>query len=143
MSSEEKRSWITVVVTVVAYAAYVNLVLGRAAHTPLAAVPYAATLLWTIGAAIVANVALVAIVALASPKDECDKKDERDREIYRLGEHVGQSFVVIGAVAALGMAMARVDYFWIANAVYLAFVLSAILGSVAKIVAYRRGFQPW
>ena len=39
--------------------------------------------------------------------------------------------------------MAEVGHFWIANAVYLCFVLSAVLGSVAKIVAYRRGFQPW
>jgi hypothetical protein len=46
-------------------------------------------------------------------------------------------------VAALLMAMAEWDHFWIANVIYLAFVLSAILGSVAKIVAYRRGFQPW
>jgi hypothetical protein len=143
MSSEEKRAWIMAVVTVGAYAAYVILILGRAGNTPLTQVPYAATLLWTVGAAIVANVALVAVGAIAGPKDDCDKKDERDREVYRLGEHVGQSIVVIGAVAALGMAMARLDYFWIANAVYLAFVLSAILGSVAKIVAYRRGFQPW
>ena len=41
------------------------------------------------------------------------------------------------------MAMAEADHFWIANVIYLAFVLSAILGSIAKIVAYRRGFQPW
>jgi hypothetical protein len=39
--------------------------------------------------------------------------------------------------------MAEVPHFWIANAVYLAFTLSAILGSVARIFAYRRGFQPW
>ena len=32
--------------------------------------------------------------------------------------------------------------FWIANAVYLGFVLSAVVGSVAKVVAYRRGL-PW
>lgn len=49
----------------------------------------------------------------------------------------------MGGVAALLMAMAEWDHFWIANVIYLAFVLSAMLGSVAKIVAYRRGFQPW
>jgi NADPH:quinone reductase-like Zn-dependent oxidoreductase len=38
--------------------------------------------------------------------------------------------------------MAEFDHFWIANAVYLAFVLSALLGSTAKVIAYRRGFQP-
>ena len=42
----------------------------------------------------------------------------------------------------MGLAMLEVAYFWIANAVYLAFFLSAVLGSVARIVAYRRGL-PW
>ena len=41
------------------------------------------------------------------------------------------------------MAMAEWDYFWIANVIYLCFVLSAILGSIAKIVAYRQGFPQW
>jgi hypothetical protein len=37
------------------------------------------------------------------------------------------------------MAMARWDQFWIANVLYLGFVLSAVGGSVMKLVAYRRG----
>ena len=77
-------------------------------------------------------------MGIFSPR-EAGKKDQRDREIYRFGEYIGQSFVVIGGVAALLMAMAEWDHFWIANVIYLAFVLSAILGSVAKIVAYRPG----
>jgi len=82
------------------------------------------------------------VVAVAWPKD-ADKKDQRDKEIYRFGEYIGQSFVVVGAAAALVLAMAEVDHFWIANAVYLAFVLSALLSSTAKIFAYRRGVPSW
>ena len=67
-------------------------------------------------------------------------KDVRDRQI---GEHTGQSFVVIGAVAALLMAMAEWDWFWIANVIYLCFTLSAILSAVTKIVIYRGSFPPW
>ncbi|WP_326586172.1 hypothetical protein [Streptomyces sp. NBC_01294] len=69
-----------------------------------------------------------------------EDQDQRDREIHHFGEYIGQSFVVIGGVAGLVLAMAEVDQFWIANAIYLAFVLSALLGSAAKIVAYRLGF---
>jgi hypothetical protein len=105
-------------------------------------VSYASTLLWSVGAAIGVQIALNIAVGIASPKD-AKKKDQRDREIYRIGEHIGQSFVVIGGVAALLMALAEVDHFWIANVIYLAFFLSAVLGSVAKIFAYRRGFQTW
>ncbi|MFD7439749.1 hypothetical protein [Streptomyces sp. NPDC059909] len=142
MTFEEKRAWIMGVVAVVAYTAYLAIVLGRAEHTPLAEVSYVPTLLWTVGAAVAAAIAVEVVVAIASPKDT-HRKDQRDREITRFGEYTGQSFVVIGGVAALAMSMAELDHFWIANAIYLAFVLSAVLGSVAKISAYRWGFQPW
>jgi hypothetical protein len=117
-------------------------VLGLAGSTPLTEVSYVAPLLWTVGASIAASIALHAVMGISSPRD-AGRKDQRDKEIYRFGEYIGQSFVVIGGVAALLMAIAELDHFWIANVIYLTFVLSAILGSVAKIVAYRRGFQPW
>ncbi|MEI5008672.1 hypothetical protein RB196_16385 [Streptomyces sp. PmtA] len=93
-------------------------------------------------AAIAVTIALRIAIAPASP-GEAGPKDERDRSITRFGEPTGQSFVVLGGVVALVLAMAEVDHFWIANTVYLAFVLSAVLGSVARISAYRWGFQPW
>src|SRR5215475_6765321 len=40
------------------------------------------------------------------------------------------------------LALAEVDYFWIANAIYLGFVLWAVVGSVIRLVAYRRGLSP-
>jgi hypothetical protein len=56
---------------------------------------------------------------------------------------MGQAFVVIGALGALVLALFDVDGFWIANVIYLCFVLSAILSSIAKIVAYRSGMPRW
>jgi hypothetical protein len=52
-------------------------------------------------------------------------------------------FIVIGALAALILAILEADAFWIANAVYLAFVLSAVLGSITKIALYRGGLPTW
>lgn len=140
VTHEEKRAWILGIAAIVSYAAYLVVVLGRAGGRPLAEVPYVATLLWTVGASIVATIVLSIVAALVSGDGG---KDQRDREIGRFGEYVGHSFVVIGAVAALLLAMAEAPHFWIANAVYLAFTLSAILGSIARIFAYHRGFQPW
>ncbi|MDH2427727.1 hypothetical protein [Sphaerisporangium sp. TRM90804] len=140
MAPEEKRAWILGVVAIVAYAVYVAVVLGRAGDTPLAEVPYQAPLLWSVGGAIAVSIVLNMALGIASPRD-AGRKDERDREIHRFGGFIGQSFVVIGGVAALVMAMARLPHFWIANAMYLGFVLSAILQSIAKVAAYRRGFQ--
>jgi hypothetical protein len=142
MSFEEKNVWIYAAVSLAAFGAYVVIILGRAQGIPLAEVPYVGVMLWTIGAAIAASIVGRIVVAIAWPK-EADKRDQRDKEINRFGEYIGQSFVGVGAVAALVLSMAEVDHFWIANAVYLAFVLSALLGSTAKIFAYRRGFQPW
>lgn len=142
MSFEEKSAWIMGVVAAGSYAVYLAIVLGLAGTMPLVDFPYVAPLLWTIGASIGISIALHAVIGIFSPR-EAGKKDQRDREIYRFGEYIGQSFVVFGGVVALLMAMAEVQHFWIANVIYLTFVLSAILGSVAKVVAYRRGFQPW
>ena len=50
---------------------------------------------------------------------------------------------MIGALAAMLMAMFEFDTFWIANVIYLAFVLSAILSFIAKSVFYRRGLPTW
>ncbi|GGU96662.1 hypothetical protein GCM10010495_03570 [Kitasatospora herbaricolor] len=142
MPLEEKRVWIMGVVTVVTYAGYLAAVLGGAGGAPVDRLPYAAALLWSVLAAVTATIVLTIAAALTT-REDCGRKDQRDREIHRFGERIGQAFVVLGGVSALGMALARLDPFWIANATYLAFVLSAVLGSAAKIVAYRRGLPAW
>ena len=139
MSFKEKSTWIMAITTFGAYVAYATLILGRAEQLPLTDVPYTLTLFWTISAMVVVAAAAHIAVAIASPKD-ADKEDQRDREIGRLGDYNGNWLVVIGAVTVLGMAMAELDHFWIANVIYLALVLSELLASATKILAYRRGF---
>ena len=46
---------------------------------------------------------------------------------------------MIGGVSAMALAMFEAPHFWIANVLYLCFVLSAVLSSVTKIMGYRRG----
>ncbi|MFI7650424.1 hypothetical protein ACIBTZ_30760 [Micromonospora sp. NPDC049460] len=142
MTHEEKRAWIRLVVAVLGYSAYVALIVSRADGRSLPDVPYASALLWTVGAAIVASIVAETGMAVVNPGAP-RVKDVRDREIGRLGDHVGQSFVVIGAVAAMLMAMADWDRFWIANVIYLCFVLSAILGGITKVIVYRRSLPQW
>ncbi|MGW6292983.1 hypothetical protein [Streptomyces sp. NPDC055058] len=143
MAFEEKRAWVLILVSLGAYALYLVTVLGRVGDGPFADVAYAGTLLWTIGGAIAAAILAHLVMTVAGGPD-AGRTDERDREIDQVGERVGQSMVVIGALAALLMALAEVRHFWIANAVYLAFVLSSVLSASAKIVAYRKGgFQTW
>lgn len=142
MSVSEKRAWIMAIVATAAYGTYLAIILGRAGDHPLAEVPYAWTLVWSVGGAILGSIVLDILSSFFAPRSAAEK-DQRDREINRLGDYIGQSFLVVGAVTALILALLEVAPFWIANAIYLGFVLSAIVGSVAKIVAYRRGFQTW
>jgi len=138
VSFEEKRTWVYLVTSAGAYVIYLAIMLGRVLSTPVAHVPYVAVLLWTTGASIVASIVGRVLVETASPSDS-RRGDVRDRDVSRFGEYASRWFLVAGAAAALVMTMAKVDYFWIANVIYLGFVLWAVGGSVLKLVAYRRG----
>ena len=138
MSFEEKGNWVFLAVNVVTYVAYLSVILGRAQDVPVTDVPYISTMLWTIGIAIALSVVGNIVVAISKPS-EADKSDVRDKDINRFGEYVGGVVLAVGMLAPFGLALAESDYFWIANAMYLAFVLSAFTSSVVKVVAYRRG----
>lgn len=136
MSFDEKNAWVFLVTAVLGYATYLVLLaaLGSEQYGPI--------LVWTVAGAIVANI-LARIVLSAARPSESRERDQRDREVKAFGDRVGQAFVVLGAVAALLLALVEADWFWIANAVYLGFVLSAVIGSVASLVAYRKGLPAW
>ena len=144
MSYEEKGTWIYLVVAVVGYTVYLSLLLPQLiGGVPVADVDYVPIMLWTIGGAIVVTIVLRILVEIVFPSEQT-KPDQRDKEIERTGERVGNSFVVIGALAALIMSWLELDWFWIANVIYVCFVLSAILSSITRLVAYRTGgFQSW
>ncbi|MEV4840460.1 hypothetical protein AB0K05_38555 [Nonomuraea sp. NPDC049486] len=139
MSSEEKRSWIYLVVGVGVYAVYFVVVLSQVPGADVARIAYVRPMLIAIaagiGLGIVANIA----AAVASPK-EAGRTDERDRQINRLGDYVGFYVMSIAALVPMALAMAEAAHFWIANALYLAFVLATVVSSAVKIVLYRRGF---
>lgn len=143
MSYEEKGTWSFLVVAIAGYAVYLWLVLSQiVGGTPVDEVDYAIPMLWTIGGAVVAGIVARIAIEIASP-GESTRADVRDRQIDRAGEQVGNSLVVIAGIGALVLAMLQVHWFWIANAIYLGFVLSAVLGSLAKLAMYRRGLPAW
>jgi len=138
MSYEEKGIWVYLVTSAGAYLVYLVIVVGRLQATPAAEVSYLPVLVWTTVASAVAATVGRTLVETARPSDS-RQRDVRDKEIYRFGEYASRWFVIGGAAAAFFMAVAKVDYFWIANVIYLGFVLWAVVGSAVKLVAYRRG----
>jgi hypothetical protein len=138
MSYEEKSTWAYLLTSAGAYAVYLAIIAGRLQGTPAAQVPYAWVLLWTTVASVVASTAGRTLARTLSPSGS-RRSDVRDKEIYRFGEHASRWCIVAGAAAGFFMALAKADYFWIANVIYLGFVLWAVTGSVIRLVAYRRG----
>ena len=138
MSFEEKSVWIYVFIAVALAAIYFAAVFGQLPHTAAADIEYRVPLVAAIGGAIVLSIAAHIVVAIASP-DDAGKRDQRDKDINRFGEYVGGIVLAVAAIVPFILALVEVDHFWIANTIYLAFILSAVSGSVVKIVAYRRG----
>lgn len=147
MSYEEKNTWVFAFIAPIGYLVYVALVLTGAGGRPLEEADYVPPMLGTILGAIVVGIlgGIVTgiVTGIASGGKDSGKSDQRDKQINRFGEYVGSAFLVMGALGALVLAWFEAPHFWIANVLYLAFVLQAILSSIAKLVAYRRGLHTW
>jgi hypothetical protein len=147
MSSEERGQWVYLVVIVVTYGAYLVITLGRLGQTTPADVDYVPTMLGAIGVGIALAIVGRVVVEIASRisaemagHNDVHDADVRDRDIGRFGEYVAGAVLGVGMVVPFVLTLAAFEHFWIANAMYLAFVVSAVVGTVVKLVAYRRGF---
>lgn len=142
MVYEERNAWAGLVLTVVAMTVYVVVVLQRAGSGPVTDVVWWPIMLWTIGGGILATI-VVSIVwgILAGMRDRegVGKSDVRDRDIARMGSRVGQSFLVLAGLGVIVLCALEADWFWIAHAMFFGFALSAFVGGVASVIAYRRG----
>ncbi|RZI93411.1 MAG: hypothetical protein EOO67_06705 [Microbacterium sp.] len=142
MVYEERNTWSGLIVLLIVMPIYVVSVFQQAGGGPIADVDWAPLMLWTIGGGIVGTI-LVSIVwgiiAGMREPDGVGRSDQRDRDIAHMGDRVGQAFVAIGGLGAIILCALEADTFWIANAVYFGFALSALVGGVARVIAYRRG----
>ncbi|TQJ30120.1 hypothetical protein [Microbacterium sp. SLBN-146] len=142
MVYEERIAWVQLIVTVVGAIVYVSWTLQEAAGGPLTDVVWWPIMLWTIGGGIVASILLSIVWGLGAglrDPDGVGKSDQRDRDIARMSARVGQSFLVIAGLGVLVLCAIEADLFWIANTMFVGFLLSAFVGGIASVVAYRRG----
>ncbi len=142
MTFLEKSNWVALIVAVPTLLVYLALVVPQVLSKPIAEVSWVQPMTFTIVAFIVANI-LGSIAAAALNPGEAPKKDQRDREIDHFGQRVGNWLIIAGSLAALVLAMAMADQFWIANAIFLGGLAGAVLSSVTKIAAYHGPFQAW
>ncbi len=149
MPFEEKMTWVSLVITIVVPVWYLVTMAGRLADTSAAEVAYQRPMLIAFGVYIGLSIVGAIAVSIASAvsaeirggrPDEIDRKDERDKDIGRRGDVIGFYVASAGAVGVLALTMLEYDYFWIANALYLSFVVATLVSSVVKLAYYHRGF---
>ncbi len=139
MSYDEKRAWIYAAIAASLPAVYFVTILRQLATTDATEIAYIRPMLAAIGAAMVLNIVLSIGAALFSAEDH-NKTDERDTSINLYGEYRAGVVLGVAMVVPFGLTLAGADHFWIAQGMYLAFVLSALASSLMKIGVYRRGF---
>ncbi len=158
MTFEEKLTWVFGAVTVAVSATYFTIVLGQLGDVPVSEIGYQRPLLIAIGAAVVMTIVGAILTAIGTAVGQAisvevtgkgsmddvgkdiDRKDERDASIGRRGDLVAYYVTSVGMVGVLALTMLEYEYFWIANALYLSFVVGSLAASGTKIIAYRRGF---
>jgi hypothetical protein len=142
MSYHEKNTWAFGVVAPLGYLIYlaVTFVTGDG---PLDGQNYVWPMIGTIAGAIVVGI-LTGIVLGIYAGVRGDKMasiaDQRDTEINWFGERIGGSMIAIGGIVALVLCFVEAPHAYIANVLFLGFVLSAVLQAAAKLAAYRKGF---
>jgi hypothetical protein len=138
MTFQERSLWAYGFAALAAPVAYFVWLAGKIADADAVAdIAYVRVLLWAIGGGILLN--MIGTVFVRGAGKGADLKDQRDREIDRRGNAINFVVFSILVVIPFALAMRDADSFWIANAIYLAYVASALLGVAIKAVLYRKG----
>lgn len=150
MSFEEKVTWVSLVVTVLATLWYALTVIAQAGGLAVSEVAYQRPLLIAIGAMIVLTIAGTIAMAIGTAirvevtgegsVRDIDRTDERDVRIGARGDRAAFYTSSVLMVAVLAIAMLEWPHFWIANGLFAAFVTGSLVSSGVKLRAYRRGF---
>ncbi|MBB5618767.1 hypothetical protein [Microcella frigidaquae] len=142
MVYEEKIAWAGLPVSLLTLIGYVAVLLTRASSTPMPDTPYVDAMLGSIGVGVIVMI-VISIIAGITARREGHVRDVRDKQIGARAEFTARGVLVIGALAALILAMLEADTFWIAQAIFLGFALSALLEGITKVALYRRGMAEW
>ena len=150
MPFEEKLTWVNLFVTLGVAATYFVVVLTPLGEVAAAEIAYQRPLLIAVGASIVLTIIGAVLTAIGtavsgelSGRDataDIERKDERDADINRRGDLLGYYVASAGALGVMALTMLEVDYFWIANSLYLSFVIAALVSAIFKLVLYHRGY---
>jgi len=142
MVYHERSAWAGVIAAAVTLIAYAALVLGGAGGGDLTNVDWFPLMLWAIGGGIVLSIVVTigwGIVAGIRDRDSATASDIRDRDISRFGGRVEHALLIAAGLAVIVLCALGADVFWIASTMFLGFTAATLVGSIARVIAYRRG----
>lgn len=139
MTISERYQWayaFAVAVTSGAYFVWLAVQLGS--H-PADDIAYVTPLLWTLLASFIVHALGRGIAANASRAES--RVDDRDRQVARSADAI--SFLVFSALAAVPFILGLIgaSAFWLTNALFLAFAVTAIVNVLIKAILYRKGVR--
>jgi cytochrome b561 len=139
MTYQEKGAWVYILAVAVSATIYATTIIGQLGQHPVNDVDFGPSLLWSLGISIGLSIVLRIVVEILTPSDSY-KIDARDRAISHKAAYVNGTMIAIGMAGPLLLSVMDFDNFWVANAIYAVFVISAIVSSIVQVVTYRRGF---
>ena len=138
MPFQEKSAIVMTAILIVVYGAYFALLGLWLTSTPADEITYQPLLVIVVVPLAILAAASHIVLALLNPK-EANQYDERDRLVTLRSERLSGYVLALGVFIGIVLAMLEVTWFWIANALMLAWVLAEIVDGVTKVVLYRRG----
>lgn len=138
MPFQEKSAIVTTAILIVVYGAYFAILGLWLQSTPADEIPYQPLLIVAVIPLTILAAFSHIVLALFNPK-EANQYDERDRLVTLRSERLGGYVLAVGVFAGIVLAAIEVTWFWIANALMLAWVLAEVADGVTKVALYRTG----
>ncbi len=134
---QEKSAVTMTTILIVVFAAYFALVLGVVAETPDRDIAYTALL--AVAAVVVTVLAATSHVFLAIVfRSQANAHDERDRIVGLRSERIAGYVLAVGVFSGIGLSIAQVDVFWVAQALIASVVAAEVVDGIVKVALYRR-----
>lgn len=138
MGYKERGAYIDLIIAAGVAIWYAWRIFQMQLSTPLTDVAFQGPMLRAVVISVVATIVLHIIYGILTGRSDT-QEDQRDRQISRFGDWVSLFPLSAGALTGMILAMYDQHHFWIANAIYAGFFLSAMTGSITRLIAYRRG----
>lgn len=142
MVYHERAAWAGLIASVVTAVAYAVLVLDAASGGDPARVDWFPLMLWAIGGGVVLSIVVTivwGIVAGIRDRESATASDMRDRDISRFGGRVEHALLIAAGIGVIVLCALGIDVFWVASTMFLGFAAAMLVGSIARVIAYRRG----